>query len=264
MELQKQQEVFFNGLDPITKLELSKYLKKDFKCIYESIIITEGMLIENIQHAVFKEKGNNSNQDNYNDKTHHTNQNKIPNKKIIKKKYCTFHQSRTHNDEECWTKNKANKPDNNKKSEKLLSLQEPLPELKTILIPVTYHNKQYNAILDTGLEYNYVSEKTVEICNNSLIKNIPSKPIELANGSITHVSKTIKDEIQIFNDEKMRIRYKLFVLKKLLYPFLFGIEFILKNNAILNIQNKTITIDGMEYELDMSKKSLTKYDEQLI
>ncbi|KAG0434427.1 hypothetical protein DMUE_5192, partial [Dictyocoela muelleri] len=62
----------------------------------------------------------------------------------------------------------------------------------------------------------------------------------------------------------MRIRDKFFILKGLNYPFLLGMEFILKNNVILNTKNQTKTIDGMEYELDMSKRTLAKYDEHLI
>ncbi|KAG0436022.1 hypothetical protein DMUE_4424, partial [Dictyocoela muelleri] len=46
---QKAEEVFMNGLDKTTKLELSKFFKKDYKSIYESILSTETMLIENLQ-----------------------------------------------------------------------------------------------------------------------------------------------------------------------------------------------------------------------
>ncbi|KAG0440974.1 hypothetical protein DMUE_1383 [Dictyocoela muelleri] len=35
---QKIQEIFFNGLDTYSKLELSKYSKRDYKSVYESII----------------------------------------------------------------------------------------------------------------------------------------------------------------------------------------------------------------------------------
>lgn len=45
---QKQQEVLFNGINSNDKLELSKYFKKEFKPVYESILTTETMLIENI------------------------------------------------------------------------------------------------------------------------------------------------------------------------------------------------------------------------
>ncbi|KAG0420264.1 hypothetical protein EQH57_0223, partial [Dictyocoela roeselum] len=46
---QKFEESFMNGLDKRVKLELSKFFKKDYKSIYESILSTEQMLIENIQ-----------------------------------------------------------------------------------------------------------------------------------------------------------------------------------------------------------------------
>ncbi|KAG0440226.1 hypothetical protein DMUE_1897 [Dictyocoela muelleri] len=97
------------------KLELSKYFKKDFKSVYESIITTESMLIENIQHTLLKENDNFPNQDNYNEKKHHSKQNKTHNKNMTKKKYCTFHKSHTHYDEYCRAKNESKKTDKNNK-----------------------------------------------------------------------------------------------------------------------------------------------------
>ncbi|KAG0442388.1 hypothetical protein DMUE_0303 [Dictyocoela muelleri] len=61
----------------------------------------------------------------------------------------------------------------------------------------------------------------------------------------------------------MKIRDKIFILKGLNYPFLLGMEIILKKNFILNIKNQTITVYGMEYGMYMSKKALYTYDEQL-
>ncbi|KAG0429247.1 hypothetical protein DMUE_5754, partial [Dictyocoela muelleri] len=43
------QEAFFNGLENTTKLELSRFFKKDFHHIYNSIPTTELMLIEMMQ-----------------------------------------------------------------------------------------------------------------------------------------------------------------------------------------------------------------------
>ncbi|KAG0440066.1 hypothetical protein DMUE_2010 [Dictyocoela muelleri] len=46
---QKFEECFMNGLNKSVKLELSKFFKKDYKSVNESILSTEQMLIENIQ-----------------------------------------------------------------------------------------------------------------------------------------------------------------------------------------------------------------------
>ncbi|KAG0442475.1 hypothetical protein DMUE_0241 [Dictyocoela muelleri] len=59
------------------------------------------------------------------------------------------------------------------------------------------------------------------------------------------------------------MRDKFFILKGLNYSFLLGMEFILKNKLILNIKNQKITVDDMEYELNMSKRAISTYDEQL-
>ncbi|KAG0442540.1 hypothetical protein DMUE_0197 [Dictyocoela muelleri] len=244
LEIQKQQEIFFNGIDPVTKLELSKFFKKDFKSVYESILTTEVMLIENIQHSLLKTKPNTDKHDRFEIKKQNTRDNKLSNKSNLNKKYCSFHKNNTHSTEECRAKKKC-KELNSNNAEKILLLQEPNPKIKTTLIPITYKNQKYNAILDTGSEYNYVSEDTIKTIDVSQIKNIPEKPIELANGTTTSVSTCIEDEINIFNDDKMKIRNKFFILKGLNYPFLLGMEFILKNNLILNIQSKTITVDGM-------------------
>ncbi|KAG0437042.1 hypothetical protein DMUE_3907 [Dictyocoela muelleri] len=109
---QKMQEILFNGLDPYTKLELSKYSKCDYKSVYESILSTEKILIENLQKELLSPK----------------NEIRIDEQKIIhvrknfnsvkvqerkEKKICSFHKSPTHNDEECRSKKKNN--DNYKK-----------------------------------------------------------------------------------------------------------------------------------------------------
>ncbi|KAG0435679.1 hypothetical protein DMUE_4600 [Dictyocoela muelleri] len=141
--LQKQQELFFNRLDPNTKLELSKYFKKDFKSVYESITTTENILIENIQVAI-----SNTKCDNYHEKvpkeSYDTRNHKHKRKDNNTKKFCSFHKTSTHSDDECRflaRKKNLSKDKTPKNNEKILALQEPKPIVKTILIPISYDEK---------------------------------------------------------------------------------------------------------------------------
>ncbi|KAG0439195.1 hypothetical protein DMUE_2601 [Dictyocoela muelleri] len=142
--LQKQQEIFFNGLDPNTKLELSKYFKKDFKSVYESITTTESILIENIQVAI-----SNSKYDDYHEKvskgSYETRNHKYKKNDNKTKKFCSFHNTSTHSNDECRVlarKKNLSKDKTPKDNEKILALQEPKPIVKSILIPIAYDDKK--------------------------------------------------------------------------------------------------------------------------
>ncbi|KAG0439194.1 hypothetical protein DMUE_2602 [Dictyocoela muelleri] len=61
----------------------------------------------------------------------------------------------------------------------------------------------------------------------------------------------------------MKVKDRFYILNGLNFEFLLGMEFIIKNNVILDMKNNSITIDGSEYELDIPKNKLPAYDEQL-
>ncbi|KAG0442752.1 Retrovirus-related Pol polyprotein from transposon [Dictyocoela muelleri] len=260
---QKQHEIFFNGLDTNAKLELSKYFRKEFKSVYESILTTECMLIENMESIVANIREYNHNVfENHNTPNQQSSIQKM--KSSSNKKYCSFHKSNTHSDQECrMQKRKQTKNVERNDTEKILALQEPKPIAKSILISIVFKNKSYSAMLDTGSEYNYVSEAVIRNNPEISISSINKKVIELANGTTTSISTLIDDEIMIFNDERMKIKERFYVLEGLNFSFLLGMEFFLKNNVILNLKNKSITIDGSEYELDVEERSFARYDESL-
>ncbi|KAG0420246.1 hypothetical protein EQH57_0236, partial [Dictyocoela roeselum] len=128
---QKVQEVFFNGLHPYTKLELSKYAKTDYRSVYNSIVSTENIIIETLQKQripISKNANKNENKENRYQQSKFANRDK-------NKKYCSYHRTRSHSDDECRANKKYNKENNDNKTEKqLMSLQEPIPTSKTITI----------------------------------------------------------------------------------------------------------------------------------
>ncbi|KAG0438898.1 Retrovirus-related Pol polyprotein from transposon [Dictyocoela muelleri] len=263
--VQKVHEVFFNGLANETKLELSKYFKKDFKSIYESILTTECMLIENLNKEVMK-YGNEYDTDTFQSQNERKYKEKgFSPKHPVQRKFCSYHKSHSHNDVECRARKQKDKKeyvDNSDK--KLMSLQEPKPVARTIHIPITYNDKEYKAILDTGSELNYVSNEIIIENDKAIINETGTKTIELANGTCTKTSSYIEDYITVFNDQRLKIKEKFYSLSGLNYPFLLGMEFILKNNIVLDVKNQIIKIDDCEFELELKGKTLPTYDNQLL
>ncbi|KAG0436023.1 hypothetical protein DMUE_4426, partial [Dictyocoela muelleri] len=95
--------------------------KKDYKSIYESILSTETMLIENLQREVH-------NRDLCEYKTPERKDDVYKHQHIRgnKKKYCSYHRTSTHNDEECRRqKGIGSNKNHGNRNEKIMSLQEP-------------------------------------------------------------------------------------------------------------------------------------------
>ncbi|KAG0437515.1 hypothetical protein DMUE_3645 [Dictyocoela muelleri] len=80
-----------------------------------------------------------------------------------------------------------------------MSLQEPAPKARSIVIPIKFKDKRYDALLDTGAEHNYVSDKELESDNLAVIKNTETKKVELANGTIINTYKGIEIRMRVFD-----------------------------------------------------------------
>ncbi|KAG0420247.1 Retrovirus-related Pol polyprotein from transposon 17.6 [Dictyocoela roeselum] len=145
-----------------------------------------------------------------------------------------------------------------------MSLQEPIPTSKTITIPINCSNNEYKALLDTGSEYNYVSEDLNNRIHLGRAIPIPRRSVELANGTNTHTDSYIETDIILFNDHTSRIKEKFYVLRGLNVDFLLGMDFMIKNNVVLSLKENTIRIDNNEYKLDIKKPKMAAYDEELL
>ncbi|KAG0438570.1 hypothetical protein DMUE_3011 [Dictyocoela muelleri] len=119
----KIQEVFYAGLDESTRLEIARYSDRTYNSILECLFNLDTLLIKR-----FNRKYNSINVDIENFKTlkryERSSDREFIRKDISKKlnsydikkkrKYCSFHKSNTHCDDECSAKFKNNKDSNSK------------------------------------------------------------------------------------------------------------------------------------------------------
>ncbi|KAG0423627.1 hypothetical protein DMUE_6136, partial [Dictyocoela muelleri] len=82
---------------------------------------------------------------------------------LIEKKWCSFHKTKTHNNSECnFLKNKLNKDNSTKSSynnqNKSLVLLEPKTSNENLKIEIIVNSSIQFAILDTGSNFNLISE----------------------------------------------------------------------------------------------------------
>ncbi|KAG0420263.1 Transposon Tf2-9 polyprotein, partial [Dictyocoela roeselum] len=273
----KIHETFFNGLEIRTKLELSKYLPQNLDSVRNSIITTENMLMELLARDIGNDTKVEASPDHskyhiVKDKySHNENKNRNRNNKQI---YCTFHRSYTHSDSECKAQSKSkqsNKQKNHHKFEDskhhnnmILSLQEPNPIPRPIIIPVKIQDKEYHALLDTGSIHNYISKRSFDEQENYEIINAQKRTVELANGFKTNTDTLISLRFSLYEDDNTLLKDRFYVLEGLNYPFILGMEFIQKNKIILDTKNNLINIDGCEYELDHNEGKGTDNEEELL
>ncbi|KAG0440262.1 hypothetical protein DMUE_1867 [Dictyocoela muelleri] len=174
--------------------------------------------------------------------------------------YCSFHRTNTHSDKECLAQNKSrtsqptnkhNAYKNTKNAEKtshsdnkVLAVREPIPNIKSIKIPIKIAKKEFSAVLDTGSIYNYISDK--ELKNIGTYKELATnqKIIKMANGIKTQTNTLIELEFTIFENSHSKFRDRFYVLNELNNAFLLGMGFINKNKIVLDIRNNIINIDG--------------------
>ncbi|KAG0435088.1 hypothetical protein DMUE_4892 [Dictyocoela muelleri] len=105
------------------------------------------------------------------------------------KKFCKFHESRSHNTSECIAlKRKTTEyPKLNTKENKSFAINEIKSNPKTIEIPISVEGMQYEALIDTGSVENYIPERIVNKLNLETIDLIKKMMTEVGNGSTMEI-----------------------------------------------------------------------------
>lgn len=232
---EKREETFYQGLDDLTKLEMTRLNIITYKEMYQVITETEKLLI---QQYSYKQRYD------YNEDT--TNKGYKKNyEKYVKKKWCKIHRSRSHNTEEC-RKQSTNTENEKKRS---YAIMEPNVKPKNIELNLKIKEKVYEALIDTGSVYNYITEKVV---NENSIKKCTMNEIaqaELANGQLIKINE--KCELKFHIGENTHHQYidTFRILPGTKAQIILGMEFLQKNETIINLKENTIIIDGKEIEI---------------
>ncbi|KAG0436063.1 Retrovirus-related Pol polyprotein from transposon 17.6 [Dictyocoela muelleri] len=147
---------------------------------------------------------------------------------------------------------------------KTYALREQTTQPKIIEIPMTLENKKIEAIIDTGSVENYVTEKNIKDINAEPTELDNAKKVELANGNIIEVRKSINLLFKLQEDAKNSYKSKFYVMSNHnTYPIL-GMRFLTENDAVINLNEGFVTIDGTEYEIDTKTQNLCVAEKKII
>lgn len=253
---QKIQEALFNGLTNRTKLEMSRLNIRNIEEMYNLINTTEKTMIEQMstrKPQIKKEKS-----------YRQVNQQNMP-QITSRNKYCTFHHSKTHSTEECRMKDRSEegKYGNKKQYEsKSLALNEPNAPKNSLEMQGKLINTNVQIIIDTGSAYNYINKAIVRKLN-LMTEEIENKTMIMANGDMAKCNEQTKIELMLSNDKNVIHLCNTRIMDSLTTDIILGMEFLENNNAIIDLKDGIITIDGRQYELEKEKHKFDSNDQIL-
>lgn len=155
---QKAEEIFFVNLENHVKIEMQTMNKCTSGDIRETIDRIEAMILEEITSTV-NDKNLNKKYENSKSEQH-----KYKHAKNFKKRYCQYHKTSSHSNEECWHQNKQNTKEEDRKG-KGYSICESIDAPKTIEMTLTTKNKKIQGLIDTGVTYNFIPEHVTDTLN---------------------------------------------------------------------------------------------------
>ncbi|KAG0441141.1 Retrovirus-related Pol polyprotein from transposon gypsy [Dictyocoela muelleri] len=128
-------------------------------------------------------------------------------------------------------------------------------------IPVEIDGKAYKAVLDTGSTYNYINDSIVQ--EHNLVTNLTTESTaQLIDGSEIITNEETCFLLKFLNDSSTRYKTAAKILKKMEPDLILGMEFLLKNEANINLQNMSVVLDSVVYELE-DKNGISEYDKKI-
>ncbi|KAG0441354.1 Transposon Tf2-6 polyprotein [Dictyocoela muelleri] len=250
---EKIEELFFAGLHYRVKYDRIRNNNRTFNHCLLVLSDMDDMCLSKIQHLIEISKTKNIGDVTTYYKKENKNRQYYNNHKrnigIEDKKYCNFHKTRSHSNEECRVNKKKSKNENNENNNKSYALREPINTPKIIEIPIKIDNKSFTSMVDTGSVENFIPEKIAseQKLEQKDLEN--EKTVEVANGSLVKIKKYCDVKFQIMNDENIFYKSKFMILPHPCNVLILGMRFLTENDTIINLKDGIISLDGKEYEV---------------
>ncbi|KAG0420334.1 Retrovirus-related Pol polyprotein from transposon 17.6 [Dictyocoela roeselum] len=251
----KIQEVFFAGLNDLTRFEITRYSDKSYESVLNNLQSLDSLLIEKFRNSqdlesdVYYRNKDNTPYENSRKTRGRYKETGYKYNPDTKPKYCTLHKSHTHNNEECRARKKGENKSNSES--KTFVIKETVARPKTIDIPIKIKNNNYRALIDTGSVENYLPSHIVSDLKLPANKKSTPNKVEIANGTIIEVTHDTICDFHLFEDHKITYTSKFNILTNDTGLPILGMQFLLENDSMINIGEGYIRIDNMEYEIDV-------------
>ncbi|KAG0442565.1 hypothetical protein DMUE_0183 [Dictyocoela muelleri] len=188
-------------------------------------------------------------------------------KNKYKKQFCNFHQTNSHDRSNCRALKKSYTTRKVKgdtgENEKINSfIQEPKANTQLIELETKINGKNYNFLFDPGSVLSYIDEKII-LENEIEVENTSKCIAKLVDGTKFETSKEATLKFNIQGYEKTTYKTKMKILKNMSLNGILGMNFLLENDACINLSEGTLSLDKKHYEIKIDRNT-NEYDTQLI
>ncbi|KAG0435937.1 Retrovirus-related Pol polyprotein from transposon opus [Dictyocoela muelleri] len=119
-------------------------------------------------------------------------------------------------------------------------------------------------MVDTGSVENYIPDSMVSRHNISVGQLKERKTVELANGSSVSIYEHCNLQFEIMGNTNIKYKSEFLVLPNPTETLILGMRFLTENDAVINLKEGTLTLDGFEYEICQSSLTNNQYDNAII
>ncbi|KAG0420575.1 Retrovirus-related Pol polyprotein from transposon 17.6 [Dictyocoela roeselum] len=291
----KIEETFFTGLHEKVKFELVRCSDKSFDNCFRILSEMDQLCNENIislflklddEHLrlrKYESRNNNTMGKHKKDRPEYTSRTQERSRR-----FCHVHNSTSHSDSECRTQTKGNKsykdmnPNKtsqkhddkerrndsnnikNNKEHRTYAVREPNIKPKILEILLKINGCELKAMIDTGSVENFIPSSVISKYCLPVTELDKKKIVEVANGSEVEISRQCNLQFEILNDRNVTYKTTFMVMPTTTEILILGMKFLMDNDAVINLKEGTMNLDGIDYEIFEGSNNNNEFDSELI
>ncbi|KAG0436062.1 Transposon Tf2-9 polyprotein [Dictyocoela muelleri] len=182
--------------------------------------------------------------------------------------FCSFHKTSKHDNTNCRAQKRQREYRRSTNSEtetqtpkRNTMICEPRVIDQTLEIEGIINDNKYKFLLDTGSVFSYIDE-SIALENKIPIYEIPTCTAVLVDGSKIETSREAVIEMALGGDKTTIYKPKVGILSNMSLHGILGMDFLIQNDARIDLSEGIITLDNKHYELSLNK-SLNEFDKKL-
>lgn len=157
--------------------------------------------------------------------------------------WCLYHKSNKHNSEDCRAKTVSN--DNKRNIElKSYAIMKPRIQPQNVELDILVHDYSKKALVDTESVQHYITNEFASKFNLERLQLQRKAYVELADSTTLPIKEMYNVNFIVSNNQHIIHMDTFRVLPKSNSTMILGMEFLQKNDAIINIKDRTMYIDG--------------------
>ncbi|KAG0420641.1 hypothetical protein EQH57_0066 [Dictyocoela roeselum] len=236
---------------------MQKVGKNKLEEVHETIDKIEGMIIEEISAHKTEAKTKRTNSE----LPHRIRNNRMVEKRT--KKFCDFHKSASHSNEECRSQRKINTEKRSENKTKIYVICEPRIKARAIEMKMKIKDKTLDCLIDTGASYNFIPVYLAKELDLKTRKMEDEIQVETASGEGINSSSIANIEFYLNEDKNCRYKTDFYLFNSKSRNIILGMQFLKDNDAIINLRDNYIRIDEREYEIEYEEAKFGEHEQAI-